>query len=116
MVQMNLMTAVIVIGAFERVDDEKDFMKAAQADKKMRLVRELRKMFLRLDEDESGTATLDEIQASAHVLKHAFKHTHNWEPMLRRPRRVRPAEVTSRPGRVLGCWYCGHPWVQRRPR
>ena len=42
MVQMNLMTAVIVIGAFERVDDEKDFMKAAQADKNMRLVRELR--------------------------------------------------------------------------
>jgi len=60
-VLMNLITAVLVNSALEQALQDKDAMKAEELKKKKRLMKRLRDMFVRLDEDESGEVTIDEI-------------------------------------------------------
>jgi len=60
-VLMNLITAVIVNGALEQAMQDKDAMKFHEDKQRKKLIKELRKVFLRLDEDSSGQLSKDEI-------------------------------------------------------
>jgi len=59
---MNLVTAVIVNSALEQVDKDKEVSIAQQQKRKRKLMKELKDIFLRLDEDKSGYITKEEIE------------------------------------------------------
>lgn len=58
---MNLVTAVIVNSALEQASQDKEAMAYKEVQKKKRIVRQLRDIFLRLDHDSSGTVNLAEL-------------------------------------------------------
>jgi len=60
-VLMNLITAVIVNGALEQALQDKDALRVHEDTKKKRLIKGLRPIFRRLDEDSSGEVSLDEL-------------------------------------------------------
>merc|ERR1740138_1553927 len=60
-VLMNFVTAVIVQSALDQAGQDKELMKFHEEKRKKKLIRELRKIFLRLDEDNSGQLSRDEI-------------------------------------------------------
>mmetsp|Transcript_18206 Transcript_18206/g.42585 ORF Transcript_18206/g.42585 Transcript_18206/m.42585 type:complete len:1017 (+) Transcript_18206:138-3188(+) len=61
-VLMNLVTAIIVNSALEQAVQDKDLAKSIEDSKRKKLVREMRKIFIRLDEDGSGEISREEIQ------------------------------------------------------
>mmetsp|Transcript_15155 Transcript_15155/g.34518 ORF Transcript_15155/g.34518 Transcript_15155/m.34518 type:complete len:993 (-) Transcript_15155:52-3030(-) len=61
-VLMNLVTAVIVNSALEQANQDKDLTKSIEQARKKKLVKEMRKIFVRLDEDNSGDISREEIQ------------------------------------------------------
>jgi len=61
-VLMNLITAVIVNGALEQAAQDKEIQLMHEKSHKEKMVKYLRNMFLRLDEDCSGSLTLDEVE------------------------------------------------------
>jgi len=61
-VLMNLVTAVIVNSALEQAIQDKDLTKSIEQAKKKKLVKEMRRVFMRLDEDGSGEISRNEIQ------------------------------------------------------
>eukprot|EP00927_Polykrikos_kofoidii_P043873 TRINITY_DN37979_c0_g1_i1.p1 TRINITY_DN37979_c0_g1~~TRINITY_DN37979_c0_g1_i1.p1 ORF type:complete len:778 (-),score=131.77 TRINITY_DN37979_c0_g1_i1:71-2404(-) len=61
-VLMNLVTAVIVNSALEQAMQDKSLMKSLEDKKRKRLVKELRRIFIRLDEDDSGEVSRREIE------------------------------------------------------
>mmetsp|Transcript_106505 Transcript_106505/g.306172 ORF Transcript_106505/g.306172 Transcript_106505/m.306172 type:complete len:730 (+) Transcript_106505:61-2250(+) len=60
-VLMNLVTAIIVNGAMEQANADKDVQRIYEEQRKARLVRKLKDIFVRLDEDNSGQVSRDEI-------------------------------------------------------
>lgn len=60
-VVMNLVTAVVVNSALEQTAANKHLLKAEEEKRKKRILKDLRKMFERLDEDGSGELSRDEI-------------------------------------------------------
>eukprot|EP00929_Paragymnodinium_shiwhaense_P074749 TRINITY_DN38258_c1_g1_i1.p1 TRINITY_DN38258_c1_g1~~TRINITY_DN38258_c1_g1_i1.p1 ORF type:complete len:772 (-),score=183.14 TRINITY_DN38258_c1_g1_i1:307-2622(-) len=62
-VLMNLVTAVIVNSALEQAMQDKDLLKNAADSKKKKLVKKMREVFFRLDEDNSGEVSRAEIQS-----------------------------------------------------
>jgi len=58
---MNLVTAVIVNSAMEQALQDKDLMRSLEAQKKKKMLKELRQMFVRLDVDGSGDISRDEL-------------------------------------------------------
>jgi len=60
-VLMNLVTAVIVSGAFEQARKDQELLNNVEARKRQRMVKDLRKMFQRLDADNSGKLSMDEL-------------------------------------------------------
>eukprot|EP00930_Biecheleria_cincta_P032945 TRINITY_DN22811_c0_g1_i1.p1 TRINITY_DN22811_c0_g1~~TRINITY_DN22811_c0_g1_i1.p1 ORF type:complete len:531 (-),score=94.10 TRINITY_DN22811_c0_g1_i1:82-1674(-) len=60
-VVMNLVTAVIVNSALEQTAANKHLLKAEEEKRKKKILKDLRKMFQRLDEDGSGQLSRDEI-------------------------------------------------------
>jgi len=60
-VLMNLVTAVIVNGALEQAAEDKDMQLMQKKVEKQKLVKHLRQIFARLDEDGSGSLSLQEI-------------------------------------------------------
>eukprot|EP00929_Paragymnodinium_shiwhaense_P074750 TRINITY_DN38258_c1_g2_i1.p1 TRINITY_DN38258_c1_g2~~TRINITY_DN38258_c1_g2_i1.p1 ORF type:complete len:731 (-),score=147.44 TRINITY_DN38258_c1_g2_i1:556-2748(-) len=60
-VLMNLVTAVIVNSAMEQAMQDKEMLKVHQAAEKKKLVKTIREVFERLDEDNSGEVSRDEI-------------------------------------------------------
>merc|ERR1719223_134585 len=70
---MNLVTAVIVSGAFERVDEDKEVLRITELSKKKKLIRKLRKMFQRLDADASGLISLDELDCLTEEDRHLLQ-------------------------------------------
>eukprot|EP00927_Polykrikos_kofoidii_P059644 TRINITY_DN54789_c0_g1_i1.p1 TRINITY_DN54789_c0_g1~~TRINITY_DN54789_c0_g1_i1.p1 ORF type:complete len:547 (-),score=99.38 TRINITY_DN54789_c0_g1_i1:27-1667(-) len=62
MIVMNIVGAVIFNGTLEMNKEEEDAMAAQRKEEMHKLIQELRALFLRLDEDNSGTITRDEIK------------------------------------------------------
>jgi len=60
-VLMNLVTAVLVNGALEQAHQNKEAQQALEEKQKKKLMKKLRKMFDRLDEDGSGNITVEEM-------------------------------------------------------
>lgn len=60
-VLMNLITAVVVNSALEQAGKDKDALLHFEEKERKNLVKDLKKMFKRLDEDDSGHVTLDEL-------------------------------------------------------
>eukprot|EP00927_Polykrikos_kofoidii_P066156 TRINITY_DN61803_c0_g1_i1.p1 TRINITY_DN61803_c0_g1~~TRINITY_DN61803_c0_g1_i1.p1 ORF type:complete len:761 (-),score=125.87 TRINITY_DN61803_c0_g1_i1:205-2388(-) len=60
-VAMNIVTAVIVNSAVEQAMEDKDLRKAQDQLRKKRMLRDLQSLFDRLDEDNSGVLTRDEV-------------------------------------------------------
>eukprot|EP00421_Protoceratium_reticulatum_P008382 CAMPEP_0168374022 /NCGR_PEP_ID=MMETSP0228-20121227/9088_1 /TAXON_ID=133427 /ORGANISM="Protoceratium reticulatum, Strain CCCM 535 (=CCMP 1889)" /LENGTH=310 /DNA_ID=CAMNT_0008386959 /DNA_START=222 /DNA_END=1150 /DNA_ORIENTATION=+ len=60
-VLMNLITAVLVNGALEQASQDKEALRVHEDRKKKRLIKGLRPIFSRLDEDNSGEVSLDEL-------------------------------------------------------
>jgi hypothetical protein len=60
---MNLVTAVIVNGAFEQASQDRNAVAMHEEQARKRLVKQLRAVFVRLDENGSGTISRDEIWA-----------------------------------------------------
>jgi len=58
----NLVTAVIVNSALEQAQQDKALVKTVEAAKKKKVVKDLRKIFQRLDTDGSGKVSTEEIQ------------------------------------------------------
>merc|ERR1719223_856355 len=66
-VLMNLVTAVVVNSALEQAAQDKDAVLAHDTRQKERLLKELRKLFRRLDEDGSGNVSREEISTITEV-------------------------------------------------
>lgn len=60
-VLMNIITAVLVNGALEQANQDKEMMRAHEKTKKERLSKDLLEMFRRLDKDNSGVVDRDEV-------------------------------------------------------
>ncbi|CAE8714655.1 unnamed protein product [Polarella glacialis] len=60
-VLMNLVTAVIVNGALEQASNDKDAARVHEEQIRKKLVNKMRMIFTRLDEDQSGFVSLDEL-------------------------------------------------------
>mmetsp|Transcript_118524 Transcript_118524/g.340334 ORF Transcript_118524/g.340334 Transcript_118524/m.340334 type:complete len:801 (+) Transcript_118524:42-2444(+) len=60
-VLMNLVTAVIVNGAIEQADQDRETMASYEEQKRKKMVKDLRKIFLNLDEDGSGMVSREEL-------------------------------------------------------
>jgi len=58
---MNIVTAVLVNGALEQANQDKEMLRAEQKEKKGKLMKDLRDLFERLDEDGSGMVDREEI-------------------------------------------------------
>lgn len=58
---MNLVTAVIVEGALQQAREDKEVKNAYEAKRVSALLPQLKQMFLELDEDGSGTLSLEEV-------------------------------------------------------
>jgi len=61
-VVMNLVTAVVVKGAFERADENVELYKLKKKKEDQKLLQKLRKMFMELDDDKSGTVDVSELK------------------------------------------------------
>jgi len=59
---MNLVTAVIVEGAIQQAREDKEVQNAHEAKRIQALIPKLKEVFLELDEDGSGTLSLDEVE------------------------------------------------------
>ncbi|CAE8609705.1 unnamed protein product [Polarella glacialis] len=80
-VLMNLVTAVIVNGAFEQAGKDKDAAKIHQEQIRKKLVNTMRNIFTRLDEDQSGQVSLDELmKVSQQDLSELERHTNISDP------------------------------------
>lgn len=60
-VLMNLITAVVVNSALEQAMSDKEAMKAQQNRQRKRLMKDLKRMFHSLDDDDSGQVSVDEM-------------------------------------------------------
>eukprot|EP00931_Biecheleriopsis_adriatica_P121625 TRINITY_DN96689_c0_g1_i1.p1 TRINITY_DN96689_c0_g1~~TRINITY_DN96689_c0_g1_i1.p1 ORF type:complete len:557 (-),score=97.65 TRINITY_DN96689_c0_g1_i1:42-1712(-) len=58
---MNLVTAVVVNAALEQTEQNKDLLQMTQTKKKKKMLKDLRAMFVRLDEDGSGELSRAEL-------------------------------------------------------
>ena len=58
---MHLVTAVVVNCALENVAQDKEVMKAHDNQKQMSFIRDIRKMFMRIDQDKSGCISKEEL-------------------------------------------------------
>ncbi|CAK0798872.1 unnamed protein product [Prorocentrum cordatum] len=58
---LGLVTAVVVNSALEQAMADKEMAQKQEDDKKRKTVKQLRKLFIRLDEDASGQVTMEEI-------------------------------------------------------
>mmetsp|Transcript_63340 Transcript_63340/g.137845 ORF Transcript_63340/g.137845 Transcript_63340/m.137845 type:complete len:683 (+) Transcript_63340:3-2051(+) len=66
-VLMNLVTAVVVNVAMEQAMADKDLLQTQEDEHRKKLLKEMKRIFLNLDEDDSGHLTLDELrQVSEH--------------------------------------------------
>merc|ERR1719422_2371611 len=74
-VLMNLVTAVIVNGAIEQAGQDKEARAVHQEQKQM--IRELARIFVSLDEDDSGKVSLAEIQKISLTDKNSLAHMTN---------------------------------------
>lgn len=61
-VLMNLVTAVIVNSALEQAVQDKDLLKTMEEQRKKKLIKDLRRIFTRLDEDGSGQLSRHEVE------------------------------------------------------
>merc|ERR1712014_428892 len=69
-VLMNLVTAVVVNGAFENAQQDRDALAIYEQQQKKRMIQELRDIFERIDEDGSGMLSSEEIlQIEGHDLE-----------------------------------------------
>merc|ERR550532_2367686 len=64
-VLMNLVTAVLVNGALEQANQDKEALKHQEERRKKKLMKSLREMFVRLDEDGSGQVDREEILSAS---------------------------------------------------
>merc|ERR1719247_1760858 len=60
-VLMNLITAVVVNSALEQAMSDKEAMKAHENRRRKKLMTDLKKMFVKLDDDNSGQVSQDEM-------------------------------------------------------
>jgi len=60
-VLMNLVTAVIVNSALEQAMQDKDLMRSIEEQKKKKMMKQLKRIFMRLDVDRSGKISRDEL-------------------------------------------------------
>jgi hypothetical protein len=58
----NLVTAVVVNSTLEQALQDKEAIRCQESDRRKKMVTQLKNMFIRLDEDESGELALDEIK------------------------------------------------------
>lgn len=63
-VLMNLVTAVVVNSAMEQANQDRDAMRIVEKQRQTKLLKELKRLFQRLDDDGSGSVTLEEV---AHI-------------------------------------------------
>jgi len=61
-VLMNLITAVVVNSALEQAMSDKEAMKAHQNSRRKKLMKDLKRMFMKLDDDNSGQVSAEEMQ------------------------------------------------------
>merc|ERR1719454_1030616 len=69
-VLMNLITAVVVNSALEQAMSDKEAMKAQENKRRKKLMRDLKRMFIRLDDDGSGQVSQDEMACMSEEDKH----------------------------------------------
>jgi len=62
---MNVVTAVLVNGALEQANEDKETQVAEKEAKKVTLLKALHDMFERMDEDKSGKLTRDELVSAS---------------------------------------------------
>eukprot|EP00931_Biecheleriopsis_adriatica_P039007 TRINITY_DN22307_c0_g1_i1.p1 TRINITY_DN22307_c0_g1~~TRINITY_DN22307_c0_g1_i1.p1 ORF type:complete len:763 (+),score=158.67 TRINITY_DN22307_c0_g1_i1:86-2374(+) len=78
-VVMNLVTAVIVNSALEQTAQDKDLMKSIEEEKRKQVLKDLRRMFQRLDEDGSGEVSREEIQSVSDADKEILRNLTSME-------------------------------------
>mmetsp|Transcript_98933 Transcript_98933/g.317231 ORF Transcript_98933/g.317231 Transcript_98933/m.317231 type:complete len:761 (-) Transcript_98933:117-2399(-) len=66
-VLMNLITAIIVNSALEQASSDKEVEALYEQEKRARMIKQLRKVFLNLDQDNSGQVNRDEIELVSEV-------------------------------------------------
>lgn len=73
-VVMNLVTAVIVNSALEQTAQDKDLMKSMEEKRKKKILKDLKRMFTRLDEDGSGQLSREEIEGVDEAEKEVLRN------------------------------------------
>mmetsp|Transcript_18970 Transcript_18970/g.41403 ORF Transcript_18970/g.41403 Transcript_18970/m.41403 type:complete len:797 (+) Transcript_18970:64-2454(+) len=86
-VLMNLITAVVVQTALEQASQDKEMVRNQEQSMQKRVLRDMRKMFNRLDEDGSGNLTLEEL------LNGADEDKEGLSKLLNAGHRVDPVEI-----------------------
>eukprot|EP00929_Paragymnodinium_shiwhaense_P098654 TRINITY_DN6013_c0_g1_i2.p1 TRINITY_DN6013_c0_g1~~TRINITY_DN6013_c0_g1_i2.p1 ORF type:complete len:594 (-),score=94.64 TRINITY_DN6013_c0_g1_i2:271-2052(-) len=70
---MNLVTAVMVEGAMQQANEDKEFVAKMEVERRKRMLPELREMFATIDIDGSGQVTLEELIDAPEELKCRLK-------------------------------------------
>merc|ERR1712232_390645 len=70
---MNLVTAVMVEGAMAQASEDKEFKSQLEAEMKAKMIPIIRSMFEEMDDDGSGSVTLEEFCNSPDDLKEAVQ-------------------------------------------